>query len=440
MYGISNSQQQGGGGGGSAASYKAIKSSIAPSDWQEVEIGEKPFFVGENAMEWAPNEDYGGMRIKSSPSALGLQLGIDYTATIDVDGVTYTQTAQIYDPSEMGGMKVLIFGFSESIFMYIYDGVAGIMPGVGDAFCAVPGDLTATSFIITKFEGAGFGTSMQATIADSAIEVNSAVTMYINTSEKIAVGEKTNGNVTLIAPSIPTEDIPYSLEIVGTDSEGLFELVNGYVLDISDIPTVEIPTSLPQKTSGTKSATWRKGESSTQINDSDITETSDIVVQVSCNKEIVGNIATGAFILRFYDYPSPDEDISLTYKVKQTDGRGQLVIVNSYVPSVPSTFVESVNGKSGVVTLSKIKTITNASTNVSITGTASPYLFKVSDDDVRTSNFIRLYPADEVTEDWLNENTLSSIITEKRREFTFKVSTNTLPASFSMKYIIESPQ
>ena len=439
MYGISNSQQQGGGGGG-AASYKAIKSSIAPSDWQEVEIGEKPFFVGENAMEWAPNEDYGGMRIKSSPSALGLQLGIDYTATIDVDGVTYTQTAQIYDPSEMGGMKVLIFGFSESIFMYIYDGVAGIMPGVGDAFCAVPGDLTATSFIITKFEGAGFGTSIQATIADSAIEVNSAVTMYINTSEKIAVGEKTNGNVTLIAPSIPTEDIPYSLEIVGTDSEGLFELVNGYVLDISDIPTVEIPTSLPQKTSGTKSATWRKGESSTQINDSDITETSDIVVQVSCNKEIVGNIATGAFILRFYDYPSPDEDISLTYKVKQTDGRGQLVIVNRYVPSVPSTFVESVNGKSGVVTLSKIKTITNASTNVSITGTASPYLFKVSDDDVRTSNFIRLYPADEVTEDWLNENTLSSIITEKRREFTFKVSTNTLPASFSMKYIIESPQ
>lgn len=35
MYGISNSQQQGGGGGG-AASYKAIKSTLAPNDWQEV--------------------------------------------------------------------------------------------------------------------------------------------------------------------------------------------------------------------------------------------------------------------------------------------------------------------------------------------------------------------------------------------------------------------
>lgn len=439
MYGISNSQQQGGGGGG-AASYKAIKSTLTPSDWQEVVTGERPYFVGENAMEWAVNEKYGGMKIKSSPSALGLQLGVDYTATIDVDNVTYTQTAQLYDPSETGGMKVLIFGFSEDLFMYIYDGVAGIMPGVGDSFCAVPGDLTATSFVVTNFEGGSFGTTIQATISDTAIKVNSAVTTYINTSEKIAVGEKTNGNVTLIAPSIPTEDIPYSLEIVGTDSEGLFELVNGYVLDISDIPTVEIPTSLPQKTSGTKVATWRKGESSTQVNDSDITETSDIVVEVSCDKEIVGNIATGAFILRFYDYPSPDEDISLTYKVKQTDGRGQLVIVNRYVPSVPSTFVESVNGKSGVVTLSKIKTITNASTNVSITGTASPYLFTVSDEDVRTSNFIRLYPADEVTEDWLNENTLSSIITEKRDKFTFKVSTNTLPESFSMKYIIESPQ
>ena len=434
MYGISNSQQQGGGGGG-AASYKAIKSALTSSDWQE--LGTRPYFVGENAMEW-PIDSGTEMPMKISSSDLGIISGQQYTITIKADAVEYSSTATAEDG---GGMLFLQFLFPEeaAAFVMIYDHAdwAEKAPGTG-SLCAVKS--AANSLVITKFDGEGFGTTIQATIADSAIEVNSAVTMYINTSEKIAVGEKTNGNVTLIAPNIPTEDIPYSLEIVGTDSEGLFELVNGYVLDISDIPTVEIPTSLPQKTSGTKSATWRKGESSTQINDSDITETSDIVVEVSCEKEIVGNIATGAFILRFYNYPSPDEDIYLTYKVKQTDGRGQLVIVNRYVPSVPSTFVESVNGKSGVVTLSKIKTITNASTNVSITGTASPYLFTVSDEDVRTSNFIRLYPADEVTENWLNENTLSSIITEKRDKFTFKVSSNTLPASFSMKYIIESPQ
>ena len=235
MYGISNSQQQGGGGGG-AASYKAIKSTLTPSDWQEV-TGATPYFVGENAMEWAVNEEYDGMKIKSSPSALGLQLGVDYTATIDVDNVTYTQTAQMHDPSETDGTKVLVFGFSENIFMYIYDDVAGIMPGLGDSFCAIPGGLTATSFVITKFDGEGFGTTIQATISDSAIKVNSAVTMYTNTSEKIAVGEKTNGNVTLIAPSIPTTEIPYSLEIVGTDTEGLFEIVNGYVPEIPDTPS-----------------------------------------------------------------------------------------------------------------------------------------------------------------------------------------------------------
>lgn len=438
MYGISNSQQQGGGGGG-AASYKAIKSALTQSDWQEV--GTQPFFVGENAMTWEVNENT-EMPTKSQPTNIGLAAGVSYTITVVADNETYTSTAEALG----GPTGEVMIGFELSnTYVYVYDklDVSTMSPTAEGSFCCVEtaAATAATNFIITNFEGGGVGTTMQATISDSAIKVNSAVTMYINTSEKIAVVEKTNGSVTLTAPSIPTSDIPYSLEIVGTDSEGLFELVNGYVLDISDIPTVEIPTSLPQKTSGTKSATWRKGESSKQINDSDITETSDIVVEVSCEKEIVGNIETGAFILRFYNYPSPDEDIYLTYKVKQTDGRGQLVIVNRYVPSVPSTtFVESVNGKSGVVTLSKIKTITNASTNVSITGTASPYLFTVSDEDVRTSNFIRLYPADEVTENWLNENTLSSIITEKIDKFTFKVSSNTLPASFSMKYIIESPQ
>ena len=248
MYGISNSQQQGGGGGG-AASYKAIKSTLTPSDWQEV-AGVTPYFVGENAMTWAVNDDIGGMKIKSSPSALGLQPGIDYTVTIDVDNVTYTQTAQMLDASETGGMKVVIFEFSADIVMYIYDSVAGIMPGVGDSFCAVPGGLTVTSFVITNFEGEGFGTTIQATISDSAIKVNSAVTMYTTTNEKIAVGEKTNGNVTLIAPSIPNVIIPYSLEIVGTDTEGLFEIVNGYVPDITP-PVIPQWHTIYEDTTGT---------------------------------------------------------------------------------------------------------------------------------------------------------------------------------------------
>ena len=446
MYGISNSQQQGG-GGGSAASYKAIKSTIAPSDWQEVV--KQPYFVGENATQWTIDSTF-GTPAKRSETVIGIISGADYTMSVTVDGQVYTKTAQMVDPSETGGNKVLMFYFAgvgddgsinedELIAVQILDDVSTMLPGVGSVV-AVKVPTTVTSLIITSFTGPGLSSGGKTTISDSAIKVNSAVTLYTNTSEKIAAVEKTDGSVTLTAPSIPTTEIPYSLEIVGTDSEGLFELINGYVPDISDIPTVEIPTSLPQKTSDTKVATWRKGESSMQVNDSDITETSDIVVEISCEKEVVGNISTGIFILRFYDYPSPDEDISFTYKVKQTDGKGQLVIVNRYVPSVPSTFVESVNGKSGVVTVSKIKTITNTSTNITITRAHSPYLCTVFDDDVKTSSFVRLYPADDVTEAWLNENTLSGVITELSGRFTFQVGVNALPTSFNMKYIIESPQ
>ena len=231
MYGISNSQQQGGGGGG-AASYKAIKSTIAVSDWQEV-ASATPFFVGENAMEW-PIDSQTEMPMKISSSDLGIISGQQYTVTIKADAVEYSSTATAKDG---GGMLFLQFMFPEkdAAFVMIYDHAdwAENAPGTG-SLCAVRG--TANSLVITNFEGGGFGTTLQATIADSAIKVNSAVTMYTNTSEKITVGEKTNGSVSLIAPSVPETAIPYSLEIVGTDTEGLFEIVNGYVPEISAVP------------------------------------------------------------------------------------------------------------------------------------------------------------------------------------------------------------
>lgn len=223
MYGISNSQQ--GGGGGGAASYKAIKATLTPSDWQEV-ASATPFFVGENAMTWAVDE-YGDHE-KSQTTKLGLVSGKSYAITVVCDGQTYTRTA-VAEGDEVDGIGTY-YDLSPEVNMYveIYDDNTG-------SSCAIGGE--ATSFVITNFSGEGFGTTIQATISDSAIKVNSAVTMYTNTSEKIAVGEKTNGNVTLIAPSIPTTEIPYSLEIVGTDTEGLFELVNGYIPEIPDTPS-----------------------------------------------------------------------------------------------------------------------------------------------------------------------------------------------------------
>ena len=244
MYGISNSQQQGG-GGGSAASYKAIKATLTPSDWQEV-AGAAPYFVGDDATTWAIDSDT-QQPIKISNSDLGITAGQQYTITIEANGVEYSSTATA---ESKYGMLMLTFTFSETAnaMVTIYDHVDWVAgnPGNGSAIMVNPGQ--NTSLVITNFAGEGFGTIIQATISDSAIKVNSAVTMYTNTSEKIAVGEKTNGNVTLIASSIPTTEIPYSLEVVGTDTEGLFELINGYVPEIT-------PSAVPQWNTIFESAT-----------------------------------------------------------------------------------------------------------------------------------------------------------------------------------------
>lgn len=417
MYGISNSQQ--GGGGGGAASYKAIKSTIAPSDWQEVQ--KQAFFVGENAMQW-PIDDDVRSHAKRSNDIIGLTSGVDYTISVTVDGQVYTKTAQMVDPSAVGGLKILQFYLDddETLGVMIYDDISEMMPGVG-SLASIEAPETVTSFVITSFTGVDFGLSGKATISDSAIKVNSAVTLYMNTREKIAVGEKTNGSITLTADSVPTTAISYSLEIVGTDTEGLFELVNGYIPQ-------DVPTALPQKTSAIKTGTLPKGENSIQITDSDITRTSDIVVIVSYKKELIGEFAPGVFALSLPGYEEAESDIPFTYKVKQTDGKGQFIVVNNYIPSVSD--IEAVLSK----------TITNTSSNVYITGGSSPYLFKVRDTAVTASKFVRLYPNDENTETWLNTHTVSSIITEKDGLFTFNVDTDTLPSAFSITYMIESPQ
>ena len=402
MYGISNSQQQGG-GGGSAASYKAIKSTLTPSDWQEV--AKQPYFVGSNAMEW-PIDDTFSSHAKRSNDIIGLTSGVDYTMSVTVDGQVYTKTAQMADTSQTGGMKVLIFYFAgvgedgsitnedELIAVQIYDDISAMIPGVS-SIVLIKAPTTVTSFVITSFTGVDFGSSGKATISDSAIKVNSAVTMYTNTSEKIAVGEKTNGSVTLIADSIPTTSIPYSLEIVGTDTEGLFELINGYVPEIPSVSSnyddlSNIPIINKEDMSG-----------------SDFTPVKNMYYRYTGKEQ---SEYTGT-IYKCIDVGDTEESLELYELASMYD-------VHETAP------VD--------------KGISHTSTNVSITGSASPYLFTVMDSDIRSYKFVRLYPNDEDTETWLNEHTLSSIITEERGKFTFKVDTNTLPNTFSITYVIEN--
>lgn len=395
MYGISNSQQQGGGGGG-AASYKAIKSSLTPSDWQEAT--NQPYFVGENAMTWEVNTNT-EMPTKSQPTNIGLVAGVSYTITVVADNETYTSTSEAVG---IAGAAMIGFEMSNAN-VYVYDkfDVSTMSPTAEGSFCAV--ETTATNFVITNFEGEGFGTTIQATISDSAIKVNSAVTMYTNTSEKIAVGEKTNGNVTLIAPSVPNVIIPYSLEIVGTDTEGLFELVNGYVPEIPNVSSNYNDLSNIPVINQDLSATGF-----TPVKDTYYRHTG------TTNSDYTNGVIYKCVDMGSTSKPLRLFELSTIYDV-------QMTINQAVVPLLPSE-----------------KDITEASTNVSITGSASPYLFTVTDSDIGSYDFIRLYPMDEDTETWLNEHTVSSIITEESGKFTFKVDTNTLPTAYSMKYVIEN--
>lgn len=404
MNGITNAQQQGGGGGGSAASYKAIKSLLSYNAWQEV-TGATPFFVGENAATWPINPE-SEMPTKSQNTNLGLVAGNSYTITIVADNVTYTKTSEAFGGEQMGGAVILGFDMSTpelDLYIYVYDkwDAETMSPAAQGSMCVNGAE--ADNLVITNFEGEGFGKSIQATISDSAIKVNSAVTMYTNTSEKIAVGKKTDGSVTLIADTAPELSISYSLEIVGTDTEGLFEIVNGYVPeipsvshnydDLSNIPVIN------QDLSAT---------GFTPVKDTYYRHTG------TTNRDY-----TKGVIYKCVDVGSVNESLEMY--------------------EVPSMYdVYTALNESVAPLLPVEKDITNASTNVSITGVEGPYLFTVTDSDISSHDFIRLYPMDEGTETWLNEHTVSSIITEESGKFTFKVDTNTLPTAFSIKYIIES--
>ena len=417
MYGISNSQQQGG-GGGSAASYTKIESKIAKTAWTD----NTPSWIGQNVLTWTLKGDF--HYIQGGTEDLGLVEGGSYTTIVTIDGTDYEQSESAVMSDNDSGMTAYLAYFNDNyVIMQMVDHCAGLdgngRPVPGDGyFVMVAVEGTPSSVIIKSCSAASGG--KEAIINNSAIKTNSAVTMYVDYDGKVSAVKKIDGSLTVSVSTMPTVDISYAIEIVDTNVEGLFEVIN------NNFPLVQtVPASLPQKTSAIKTGTLPKGESYVQITDSDITANSDIIVNVSYKKEITGDFAPGIFALSVSN-DEADRDILFEYKVKQTDGKGQFTVVNSYIPSV-----------SDVVLL---KTITNTSTNVYIAGDASPYLFTVTDNAVTASKFVRLYPNDTDTETWLNTHTISSIITENSGSFTFKVDTNRLPSAFSIKYMIESLQ
>lgn len=232
MYGISNSQQQGG-GGGSTINYTKLIGNVkftvsSPS-------ASSAFFVGTDTATWATLGDM--QKALSNTSDLGLIIGNSYTISVDIDGTTQSFSGVVVDGAEVGvpGVKIFETGTPAASFS-IYDHCdfsANFPKADNGSIILASFSSSATSAKITTFSGT-LRVVSPATITNSAIKVNSSVTMYIN-SDITVRGTKTDGSITLDANKGGV--VSYEMEILDVPTEGLFEIVNGYVPEIPDTPS-----------------------------------------------------------------------------------------------------------------------------------------------------------------------------------------------------------
>ena len=212
----------GSGSGGGSANYTKIESTIPTTAW----VSSAPSWIGQNALTWSVNNS--AYYTQGGTEDLGLVIGSTYTATLTIDGTDYTP--EYSNVMEADGMNAYVAQFNSSVMLQILDHCAGFDAegnftlGNGYYVMVIPiGETVPSSIIVKSFSGVG---SVTAIISNSAIKVNSAVTMYIDYNGKIKAVGKADGSLTLSASATPTVEIPYAIEITDTNTEGLFEVVN----------------------------------------------------------------------------------------------------------------------------------------------------------------------------------------------------------------------
>ena len=341
MYGISNSQQQGGGGGG-AASYTKIESTIATSDWAD----NMPSWIGQNALTWSVTN--GMYAIQGGTEDLGLVAGSSYTTIMTIDGTDYEQeNPQVFSN---GGMTVYLAYFNNnSVLMQIIDHCTGfneMQPISGNGYFVMVSVMEGTpSSIIIKSCSAVSG-GIEAIINNSAIKTNSAVTMYVDYDGKVSAVKKIDGSLTVSVPTMPSVDISYAIEIVDTNVEGLFEVINN---NIPSIP--EIPASLPQTTSNFTEVSvrpnqWTQGTYtdgsifySYEFDVENMFNNTDALFRVNYagyieieQKRYIGE--TGTATMRVIVKKLPTEDLYIIYRLGKISGSGSLgsniTVVNEF--------------------------------------------------------------------------------------------------------------
>lgn len=339
MYGISNGQQKGNGGGGSA-NYTKIESTIPTTAW----VSSAPSWIGQNALTWSKTGKIYYTQVDTEE--LGLSSSGTYSAVLTIDGTDYVD--EYSEAGVIDGMSVYIAYFNNySVTLQIADHCSGFdeqgdwVPGNGYNVSVVVGDTAPSSVIIKSFSGAG---GISAIISNSAIKVNSAVTMYIDYNGKIKSEGKTDGSLTVSVIEAPTIDIPYAIEIVDTDVEGLFEVINN---NFPLIPT--IPASLPQTTSNfiehsISPSAWTKG---TNVDGSDYYYSDFNVENMFNNTDALFRVNYagyieiyekssngGSSVMRVIVKKLPTEALYIVYRLGQISGSSNLgnniTVVNEF--------------------------------------------------------------------------------------------------------------
>ena len=336
MYGISNGQQKGNGGGGSA-NYTKIESTIPTTAW----VSSAPSWIGQNALAWSVHQ--GAYYTQGGTEDLGLSAGGSYSAVLTIDGTDYdAENFEIMD--ESGSVIYLAYFNNSAVMLEIIDHCNGLdeemspIPGNGYlVMVMLMGGTVPSSVIVKSFSGAG---GISAIISNSAIKVNSAVTMYIDYNGKIKAAGKADGSLTLSASATPTVEIPYAIEITDTNTEGLFEIINDY------LPTVpEIPTSLPQTTSGyisvgIQTTDWTQNGEYYYYDftiEGLITDYTDVLFRVNYQYyiEISEKMRSGSIsTIRVTVKKLPTKTLYIYYRVGQTSGGSSLgdniTVVNEF--------------------------------------------------------------------------------------------------------------
>ena len=213
-----------------------ITSLVGSVDFTLTAYTDDLFFDEQNAATWEHNSVIGGKALTSTTD-IGLLIGNSYTLGVNLQGTTtlFRATAEEGSPYGWPGIKILWFkreNIATQFFIYDHCTIVGENIEAGNG-CIFAADLSSD---ITIADIAGFGGDRgiinPATISNSAIKINSAVTMYINT-DNVINGTKTDGSITLTASSIGS--VNYELEIFATTTEGLFEIINKYKLTESTI-------------------------------------------------------------------------------------------------------------------------------------------------------------------------------------------------------------